>query len=156
MLSRRSQKRTAYLLLVLIGLVGALGRGLHDIFGCSHDCHCCTETACPGVGIAPKAATSGKSACGCKFCHAANEPSQDSGTKQNCPSGSLNKSHEDCAICQLLSHFHTTTTVLSWQHSVQRTHGTIAISLPSIVTGSSLRLEPSRGPPAQPLQVASC
>jgi hypothetical protein len=55
-----------------------------------------------------------------------------------------------------LSHFHTTTTVLSWQHSVQRTHGTIAISLPSIVTGSSLRLEPSPGPPAQPLQVASC
>lgn len=144
MINQTIQKRTACLLLVLMGLVGGLGTGLHNVFDCCHDCGC--ETDCGSCELVD----SNPSHCGCAHCpsHAAGteRPIQIDAGKRGPISPAAN-SHDHCAICQLLSTFQTTATSPLWQQFVYANRGAFSIAIPISPQGSSLRLEPSRGPP---------
>lgn len=148
MFSRRLHLLTANLLLVLVGLVGALGTGLHDVFDCCHHCQQCSDCRTYGLEDQPTNPTSKDLNCSCVFCDAS--PTE-SGTISNLEDGNprhaLSRSAADCAICQLLFHFLTTTTNSSWEQSVFEERGIIALTIPSDVSCSSHRLEPPRGPP---------
>ena len=144
MFSQQLQQRTACLLLVLMGLVGGLGTGLHNLFDGCHHCDCDSEFG----SCSPKSADQ---SCGCTFCEIVDGASSERGEAEigkDCPTDCLAKSDEHCAICQLLSAFNTTTGTRSWQHFVYGNRGALSITVPFVRAGSSLRLEPPRGPPA--------
>ena len=145
MLNRRLQQRTAYLLLVLLGLIGAAGSGLHNLLDC---CPCQTPefgTCCTGAE---------STEFDCVFCqeHRLVRSETSSGT-ENSGTGnttsSIASSHEDCAICQLLSLFHVTTSATVWQHFIYGNRESLAIRLSSFAPTSPFRLALPRGPPAE-------
>lgn len=152
MLRHRIQQGTAWLALALLGSVGGLGTGLHKVFNC---CHCCWHACEPGAcRSGAEEAVSDDHCVGCSFC---NLPRQafEHGERSipsrvivsSLPCKSKAGSGEDCAICQLLSHFHSLETVVSSQRCVWANRGTVTISVPTVVANSSHRLEPPRGPP---------
>lgn len=153
MLPHPVQKLTAYLALTLVGLVGGLGTGLHTVFNCCHHC----DVACAGscCRTAPATELTARSdCCDCGFCNAkagqstsASEFSAGDEPREH-KDAYLAKSDDDCAICQLLSHFHSTAASYSGQVVVRANRGTVSLLVPSAVVASSTRLEPSRGPPA--------
>lgn len=145
MLEHQFQQRTAYLLLVLVGLVGTLGTGLHDLFDCCHHCQCSDSGACRTDAPDIKTAA----ACDCAFCGHRELVRDNTNSRKDDSRRSIARSHADCAICQLLSLFHTTTTAAAWQPSVYGDRGSLAISFPIDVATSALRLAPPRGPPAK-------
>ena len=164
MLPNLIQKLTAWLALVLVGLVGGLGTGLHYVFDCCHhpgsSCACCPLDANEVCSA---------NQCDCVFCDArapsAAEDHLTRGKRQpahrlgaslsgaslsGVPSSgtSISTSQHDCAICRLLSHYNSTTVQDSPEHYVWASRGIVAISIPAAIPDTSLRLEPSRGPPA--------
>lgn len=148
MLPNLIQKLTVCVALVLVGLVGGLGTGLHSVFDCCHHpggaCGCCPTSSTQAGSV---------DRCGCVFCdHAAESTADDRAPAKLAASArtsvsTIGISPEDCAICRLLSHFHSTPTADSPEHYVWSDRGVLVISIPGTVPDASLRLEPSRGPP---------
>ena len=143
MLERRLQQRTAYLLLVLLGLVGAFGTQLHGLFACCDYCECSASECC----IALTSETASHSAC--TFCQVRDLTGTNTNSGNDESKSSIASYHVDCAICQLLDLFHTTTIVASWQHSIYGNHDSLAIPVSTIVVASPRCLALPRGPPAQ-------
>ena len=146
------QKLTVVTALVLLGLVGGIGTGLHSVFDCCHHCQCSSAscTACPAVADE----VSLPRYCGCLSCDAAYSTQTSENTARTtaraCNSlvGTVLASDLDCAICRLLSHFHSTPNADSPEHYVWGSRRVVTISLPAAMPDKSLRLEPPRGPPA--------
>ena len=162
MLSDLIRKLTVIIALVLVGLVGGIGTGLHSVFDCCHHCHCssnsctsssCTSSSCTGC---PRVAGNNPSEdnCNCVFCDAAVTSaacarySNSSSQTPNSSTASVVASSEDCAICRLLSHYHSTPTTEIPEHYIWASPDIVAISIPAVIPDTSLRLEHSRGPPA--------
>ena len=127
MFNRQLHQRTAWLLLVLIGLVGSLGMGLHELVGGCHHCQCAD---CADVGGAQPLSSSdeAESACDCGFCDASESEAVDGQEKSH--DRLLFSASSDCAVCQLLSLFVTTMETTSWEHSVYEVRGTIVAAIP--------------------------
>ena len=146
------RKLTVVIALVLVGLVGGVGTGLHSVFDCCHHCyHSCGSSArCPAVADDVPVADH----CNCVFCHTVatsstySQLSKSTDRATHSQNGWVAESQHDCAICRLLSHFHSTPTADSPEHYVWASRGIVAISIPAAIPDTSLRLEPSRGPPA--------
>ena len=153
MLSDLAKKLTVCIALALMGLVGGLGTGLHSVFDCCHypgsSCACCPAVAAE-VCSAEVCSTR---RCACVYCDErtiSDEAiclTQTEKQPKQFSSGSVSVSHLDCAICRLLSHFHSTTLADIPEHSVWASREVVAISIPATIPDTSLRLEPSRGPP---------
>ena len=151
------RKLTIITALVLVGLVGGIGTGLHSVFDCCHHCHCssssCTGSSCIGC---PTVASNDPSEgnCDCVFCGdtvtsaACIQSSDSSAQTPNLATASVVASQQDCAICRLLSHYHSTPTTEIPEHYIWASPKTVSVSIPAAVPDTSLRLEPSRGPPA--------
>ena len=153
MFSHRLHQLTAYALLVLIGLVGSLGTGLHDIFDCNHQCPC---DDCSDVGDQqPAKANTQVASCNCVFCHARQRAPESSPGKlgKRPASQSLATPSANCAICQFLGHFQITTATSALHGFVFESAETIVCEIPCDMGRSSLRLEPPRGPPAVAIAV---
>ena len=149
MLPNLIHKTTIALALTLIGLVGGIGTGLHWIFGCSHHCHCSDS------GRTCYSASSANTPCSSDHCCAAccqRDSDVDLGQKKHLdlsqsPDGILTESDHDCAICQLLSQFNSSSIESTSLHVVWGHRDSIAISLPEVDADSTHRLEHPRGPP---------
>ena len=143
----RIQCATAWLALALIGSVGVIGTGLHDVFDCCH----------PGCGAYASEGSAGPigdhhPACGC--CHASHSEhraTRSDAAERPAPrpkTGFLKKPDEDCAICRVLSHFHSTAAIAPPQRVAWACHETVVLAVSSRIAWLARGLEPSRGPPA--------
>lgn len=162
MLSNLIQKLTLLTALALVGLVGGIGTGLHSVFDCCHECHCSSGLcdACP-VGLAGSTSKENSSnvnstedQCDCVFCDASiaidlcSQPQKAMVQASKTQFKGIAQSVHDCAICQLLAHFHSTPTTAYQEFYAWDSRAVVTISLPATIPDTSLRLEPSRGPPA--------
>ena len=142
MFERPIQSRLAFLLILLMGLVGAWGDSLHGLFDCCHHCRGVAEAG--GAVHVPVEATN-TAQCGC--CH---DGHADRFSRS--PSGpvgdALTKSNAGCAICQLLYHFHSTVMAADWQLRDYLDPNGIALAMPTLLGNASIRLAAARGPPA--------
>lgn len=145
------QKHIVFLALALVGLVGGIDTGLHSVFNCCHDCIESSDTASCSANT-PAQDQACKHSCCSKNQHL-NVISASQRTKSQAESvgftvpASTDLAH-DCAICQLLSNFHSTAKTFLSQHAHWSKWVFVEITVPSVVANTSRRLEPSRGPPA--------
>ena len=148
MLPNFIQKSTIVLALALIGLVGGIGTGLHWVFGCSHHCHCsdCGQSAYSQASASSPCSLGDCSSACCHSGWSVGHRRKSSNLSQGSV-GSLAESDHDCAICQLLSQFHSSSIDSISLHVVWGNRDSITLSVPEVPTGSSHRLEHPRGPP---------
>ena len=143
MLPSLFQRMTIVLALTLLGFVGGLGTGLHLVFDCCH--HCDHSHNCSMCCSTSSAASSGHQCCSCCSDSEVVVACSKSGSKTN---GTLVIPEHECAICQLLSQFHSTQSDLTVLRSVWTNHQKFILSIPIVFLDSSYRQESSRGPPA--------
>lgn len=155
MLPSLIQKSTIALALTLIGLVGGIGTGLHWVFGCSHHCHC-SDSHCAYSGRACNYLSSGPNSCTAALCNSTCCHSdsgivahQGKGDLPQDADGTLAESDHDCAICQLLSQFNSSSIDSPSLHVAWGNRDSITLSVPEVLAGSSIGLEKPRGPPQQ-------
>ena len=155
MLPSLIQRSTIALALTLIGLVGGIGTGLHWIFGCSHHCHC-SDSHCSISDSACRSLSSGNTSCCSDHCSSAYCHSDSSIGHRHRGShspegvdGTLVESEHDCAICQLLSQFHSSSIESPSLHVAWGKRVSIALSVPEVPADSAHRLEHPRGPPRE-------
>lgn len=150
MLPNLIQKLTAILALSLVGLVGGLGTGLHWVFDCCHHCHhacesgvCCSHS-CSHVTVEQHSCSS------CRSCVCESRQDQRlTSSKQSDKNGKhLVEPEHDCAICRLLSQYHSPITIAPTQQFVWASQGSVALAQSQIFEDFSRRLEHPRGPPA--------
>lgn len=150
MLPSLIQKTTIALALTLVGLVGGVGTGLHWLFGCSHHCHCSENgRACSSFSSGNTSFSTDRCSFGCCHRDAAVDHSRKAGNSPHHADGTFAESDEDCAICQLLSQFHSSSIDSISLHVAWGNRDSLALSIPEIPTDSSHRLEPPRGPPQE-------
>ena len=142
---------TVVLVLGLLGLVGGIGTGLHDLFGCCHNCQHEEHLASDLLNLKP-----GMVECD-SDCSNSNRLPLPKATSPivtgSVAADQISGSHNlllgaDCVICQLLANFHTTKVSLPSQVSLISQSETIVIPRPVSAVDSTCRLEPSRGPPS--------
>jgi len=153
MLPNLTEKLTVLLALALVGSVGGLGTGLHSVFNCCHHCHSACESSCCHSSFGTKSADYRDN----RDCVCSHDVTSQAGSNCGLKAGSaplaesdskFAGSDADCAICQLLSHYHSTTVSYPNRVVVRANTGTASIAVPTAVIASSCGLDPCRGPPA--------
>ena len=131
------------LALTLIGLVGGLGTGLHLVFDCCHHCeHGHESSSC--CSMAHTASSSHH--CGYDCCYHTDSIARQRESVTD-PCQVLVIPEHDCAICQLLSQFHSTQSECTSPTSVWGNHQKISLVIPSVFLSSTYSQESPRGPP---------
>ena len=155
MLPSLIHKSTLALALTLIGLLGGIGTGLHWVFGCSHHYHC-SGHHCGSSGRACCSSPSGNTSCSSDHCGSRSCRSELGVGYRHGSSNSLQHSYSqskecnhNCALCQLLIQFHSSSIESPSFYVAWDNHDSIALSVPEAPAGSSRRLEHPRGPPAE-------
>ncbi|MEM9657719.1 MAG: hypothetical protein AAF961_05090 [Planctomycetota bacterium] len=144
------RQAVAWFTLAQVVLVGVLGTGLHTLFGCEHGplnareqgncCHgCCSFSDLHGEDserrdglIGRKRPTPGKAA---------------SSVDHDASAGVFACS-ERCAVCDLLSQYHTAAPFVLEPLSIELIAGEATLHLGDAVVSAATRLALSRGPPA--------
>ena len=88
--------------------------------------------------------------CNSRFCQreSSNGPAQESSSSAQDTGGTLAEADHDCAICHLLSQFHSSSIDSPALQVAWGQRDSLALSVPDVIAHSSLRLEHPRGPPS--------
>jgi hypothetical protein len=141
-MNRPLRKIVAWITLGQVGLVGAMGTGLHSLFGCEHGA-ACAESCC----------TAGKSSCSqhgdCLFCELETTVPKGCAAKGRSGEGLSRSTHCDgCAVCDLLAQYHTAAPFVAAPLASETSQPERAVEVRNAVVAAATRLALSRAPPA--------
>ena len=141
---RRLRQFVALTTLAQVVLIGALGTGLHGLFGCEHDG--CTE-ACCATREAPASACDD-----CEFCpRAVKQHREDlfgAARRSSCDVAVVSARSDGCAVCDLLGQFNIVTPIALEPLPIAMLAGETALQRQNAVVAAATRLPLSRGPPS--------
>lgn len=143
---RRFRQIVAWVTLAQVALVGAVGTGLHGLFGCEHGPHGHCSSACCA------SPSDEDSQCeDCVFCQRRDAlGEQATPCESGMPFAEANGGAwccDGCVVCDLLAQYHSVTPLALDPLSIELAVGEAAIQIHNAVVSAASRLALSRGPP---------